>query len=69
MSKEVETTKPFYQSKVFWTNTIGLLIVILEYLGTINIFSPEIVTTVIGIINLYFRFVGDSTKTKNLTLG
>lgn len=60
--------KPFYQSKTFWLNTVGLIMVVLEYLTPLDILPTEVITTALGIGNLFLRLNGDSTKTKNLTL-
>ena len=61
-------SKPFWKSKTFWLNAVGLVVVVLEYLTPLDILPTEVITTALGIGNLFLRLNGDSTKTKNLTL-
>ena len=59
-------TKPFWQSKTVILNVLGLLVVIAEYLGTINIVNPELTASVLAILNLILRTNADQSK--DLTL-
>ena len=61
-------TKPFYESKTFWINAVGLLVVVLEYITPLDIVPNDVIVGIMGAANLFLRFNGDSTKTKNLTL-
>ena len=59
-------TKAFYESKTFWVNVLGLIVVVLEYIGTINIVSPEIVASILAVLNLVLRL--GVTQNTRLTL-
>ena len=48
--------KEFWRSKTFWVNATGLVIVVLQYLGTINILSPEVLAGILGFVNVVLRF-------------
>jgi hypothetical protein len=48
--------KEFWRSKTFWVNTIGLLIVIVQYFGSINIIEPELLAGILGALNFVLRF-------------
>ena len=48
--------KPFWQSRTLWFNVLGLILVVLEYIGTINIVDPEILATILALGNGLLRF-------------
>ena len=48
--------KEFWKSKTFWVNVIGLIIVVLQYLGTINLIKPELLAGILGFANFVLRF-------------
>jgi len=48
-------SKPWYQSLTLWTNLVGLLIVVLQYLGTINLIDPDTLATILGVLNIVLR--------------
>lgn len=48
--------KEFWRSKTFWVNAIGLIVVVLQYLGTIDIIKPEALTGILGVVNFVLRF-------------
>lgn len=51
--------KPFWQSKTLWLNAVGLAVVVLEYLGTINIGDPKLLTSILAVLNFALRFKTD----------
>ena len=53
------TEKLWYESRTLWVNAIGLIVVVLEYLGTINlpVLTPETVAFLLAIVNIVLRFV------------
>ncbi len=49
--------KPIWQSKTFWLNVIGVVVIILQtVLGADLPISPEIQATILGILNILNRF-------------
>lgn len=48
--------KEFWKSKTFWVNAIGLVVVSLQYLGTINIIKPEMLAGILGFANFVLSF-------------
>jgi hypothetical protein len=48
--------KAFWKSKTFWLNAIGLIIVVLQYLGTINVVRPEVLAGALGLANFILRW-------------
>ncbi len=53
-------TKNWFQSRTIWFNVVGLVVVILEYLGTINLpVNPEILTIALTVCNAILRFRTD----------
>ena len=55
--------KPFWKSKTLWVNVIGLLIAVLQQLGTINWIPQETLVIVLGILNVILRFISNSSLT------
>lgn len=53
------STKKWYESRTIWLNVAGFIVVTLEYLGTIHLVDPEILTGVLGVLNVFLRFRTD----------
>lgn len=54
--------KKFWQSKTFWANIIGLVLVSLQYAGTVNWIPNDVLVFVLAILNLVLRTFFTSTK-------
>jgi hypothetical protein len=54
--------KNFFLSKTMWANIIGLIIVTLQYAGTINWIPNDIMVFALAILNLILRTFFTSTK-------
>lgn len=54
--------KKFWQSKTFWANIIGLVLVSLQYAGTVNWIPNDVLVFVLAILNLILRTFFTSTK-------
>ena len=48
--------KEFWKSKTFWVNLIGLLVLVAQYSGEINVISPELLAGILGVLNFVLRF-------------
>lgn len=48
--------KNWYESRTVWFNLLGLLVVVLEYLGQINLIDPELLGGLLGLGNVLLRF-------------
>lgn len=55
-------SKPFYQSKQLWLNTIGLAVVVLDYLGTIHVGNPALVGSVLAVLNMVLRVTNNQSS-------
>lgn len=49
--------KKWYESKTMWANLVGGVIVLLEYVGTINVVDPEVLAGVLIVVNIVLRVV------------
>lgn len=56
--------KKFWQSKTFWANIIGLVLVSLQYAGTVNWVPNDVLVFVLAILNLVLRTFFTSEKIK-----
>lgn len=54
--------KKWYESKTLWANIIGLIIVGLQYAGTINWIPAPILATILGFVNLVLRLFFTTTS-------
>ena len=53
----VQQIKPFYKSKTFWLNTVGILIIGLQFILSINaIVDPEFQALILAVLNILLRF-------------
>mgnify|MGYP001611994866 CR=1 FL=1 len=48
--------KKWYESRTLWFNVLGLILVVLEYIGTINVIDPQIIATGLAMGNGLLRF-------------
>ena len=48
--------KEFWKSKTFWVNAIGLVIIVVQYFGSISIIQPEVLAGILGALNFVLRF-------------
>lgn len=48
--------KPVWESKTLWFNFLGLIVVVLQYAGTIHIGDPKFIEGILGVVNLVLRF-------------
>ncbi len=58
--------KKWWKSKTLWFNAIGLLIVIAEYFGQINIITPELLALILLLGNGVLRMVTTSGIEKSI---
>jgi len=59
--------KKWWESKTVWFNLIGGLIVLLQYIGTINGINPEITGSALVVGNFLLRFLTDEKVERSLT--
>lgn len=49
-------SKPIYQSKTFWVNVVGLIILVLQYFGAVNWVPQADLAGLLGVLNIILRF-------------
>jgi hypothetical protein len=59
----VTTTKKFYESKTFWVNMVGLLVVVLQYTGRINLIDNTTLASALAVVNIFLRFITNTAIT------
>lgn len=54
--------KYFLFSKTLWINFLGLIVMALEYAGTVNWINPELLGMFLLIANFLLRYFSNGTK-------
>ena len=56
----VQQIKPFYKSKTFWLNIVGILVIVLQYTLSLNLLiDPALQALALAILNILLRFRTD----------
>lgn len=61
-----QNQKMWYESKTLWLNGLGLALVVVEYLGKINVVDPMMLATVLGVLNFLLRLATNEGVEKKL---